>query len=261
VTWIYAVPSWVLAPVAIAAFCAIAAIGLSLARRHLVRNETITHNDVAGPILATIGTVLAVMLSFMVVSVWQQYETSANTVEREASAASDIHHLADLLTAPTRNRLKAEVDRYILLVINDEFPAMRHGRSSTDASYAAYRIYGIVAAFSPASSAQTQLQAQALELAHTLTDARRSRLHDNATGIPPILWAAMLFMGALTVGFCYFFRIDSARAHLWMVVAMTSVIAVTFVLIAELDYPYRGDTGIGPQAFVAAYARIHNLER
>ncbi|HEY8313523.1 MAG TPA: DUF4239 domain-containing protein [Candidatus Baltobacteraceae bacterium] len=258
--WIYGLPSWVFGPLAVAALCVLAAAGLFYARRHVLRNDEITHNDVAGPILGTIGTLLAVMLSFMVVAVWQEYDASANTVEREASAASDLHHLADLLAQPTRNRLKAEVDRYMTVVIHDDFPAMQRGQSSSRARDASYRIYQIVAGFKPASPGQTQLQGEALDLAHVLTDARRQRLHDNRTGIPMILWATMFFLGALTVVFSYFFRIENVTAHFLMTLALTAVIGVMLVLIAELDYPFRGDTAIGPQAIVEAYARTHDRD-
>ncbi|MGZ3499271.1 MAG: bestrophin-like domain [Vulcanimicrobiaceae bacterium] len=258
-TWIYALPTWVFAPLAIGALCTLAYAGLFYTRHHLISNERITHNDASGAILSTIGTVLAVLLSFMVVMVWQEYDNSANTVEHEAAAASNLHHLADLLPRPTKDELHREVDRYITVVINEEFPAMRHGELSINATNAAYRLYGIVSNFIPKTSSQQQLQSQGLEFAKTLADARRQRLHDNDWGIPPIFWAMMFFTSAITVAFSYFFRVDNEHAHVLMVVALTAIVAAILVLIAELDYPFRGSSGIGPQSFIEVYSRLHNL--
>jgi hypothetical protein len=240
-------------------FCALAVGGLLFARHYLSHNDSITHNDAAGAILATAGTALAVLLSFMVVMVWQEYDASASNVEREAARASDLHHLADLLPQPTRNDLKSEVDRYIRVVISQEFPAMCRGGVSMNATNASYRLVTIVSSFVPKSQTQQALQGQGLILAQSLTDARRQRLDDNEWGIPPILWATMFFATIVTIAFSYFFRIDSERAHVLMTVALTAVVSAILVLIAELDYPFRGDTGIGPQAFIEVYARLHNL--
>jgi hypothetical protein len=42
-----------------------------------------------------------------------------------------------------------------------------------------------------------------------------------------------------------------------MVVALTAVIALTFALIAELDYPFRGDIAVDPYAFVHVIEALH----
>jgi len=44
--------------------------------------------------------------------------------------------------------------------------------------------------------------------------------------------------------------------HVFMCVALAGVIAVVFVLIAEFDYPFRGDAQIPPTAWLALRATI-----
>ena len=85
-TWIYSLPAWLFMSAAVIGACALACGLLAFMRKRMTRNEQIAHNDVAGPILTTIGTVLAVMMSFMVVGVWQEYDNAAQTAQREASA-------------------------------------------------------------------------------------------------------------------------------------------------------------------------------
>ena len=239
--------------------CAFAAAGLAITRKRLTRNELITHNDVAGPILSTIGTILAVMMSFMVVGVWQEYDGSAQTAQREAGALSDLHHIADGFPNPFRNLLKAKVDKYLETVINVEWPLMRTGGESLRAHDTAYQIETIIALYNPRNAAQASLQDQALGVSRTLLDARRQRIHDNQQTIPAVLWAVMLFVGVVTVIFSYYFRVDQPRAQYVMVIALAGVIALTFTLMAELDLPFRGDIGVSPISFQRAFNTIHNL--
>lgn len=86
----------------------------------------------------------------------------------------------------------------------------------------------------------------------------------NRQGIPLVLWATMMVCGCITVLFSFYFRVEHAGAQYIMVVALTAVIAITFTLIAELDYPFRGDIAVEPFAFehilTALHAPVGNLQ-
>ncbi|MFN2448704.1 MAG: hypothetical protein ABR508_02765 [Candidatus Baltobacteraceae bacterium] len=255
--WIYSLPAWIVMPLIVVVFCTVSGAVLHVVRTYFSRNAVIQHNDVAGPILATIGTVLAVMLSFMVAGVWQQYDAAAQTAQTEASAISDLHHLADGFPANEKARIHREIDRYARLVVTDEWPLMRHGRSSARAHDAAYAVQTTLIAYWPKDAEQQGLQARGLDLATVMLDARRNRIMANREGIPMVLWATMLVLGAVTIAFSFYFRVDSARAHYIMTVALAGVIAITFALIAELDYPFRGDVAVSPGAFNEVMHVLH----
>jgi hypothetical protein len=91
-----------------------------------------------------------------------------------------------------------------------------------------------------------------------LLDARRQRLHDNETGIPGILWWTLFAFAAITIGFTYLFGLESLKIQLLMTAALSTAIALIFVLIAELDYPYRGDTGITPHSWYQIQHQLHS---
>ncbi|MDQ2993144.1 MAG: DUF4239 domain-containing protein [Candidatus Eremiobacteraeota bacterium] len=259
-TWIYTFPTWLFAPLVVAVACTLAGGGLLLVRRFGTKADRITHNDVAGPIIGTAGTILAVVLSFMVVVVWQEYDASAGNVQREASAVADLHHLVLGFPVPLRGQVQRDLDRYTDTIITDEWPLMQHGGRSTIAKRLAYNVEHDVVAFVPATLHEDTLQGQALELVRTFADARRQRLFDNDQGIPPLMWTAMLVLSIITVGFTYLFRVDNIRAHLIMTIGLSAIVAVIFVLIAELDYPFRGDIRIGPDAFAHVQATIHEVD-
>ncbi|HLI96710.1 MAG TPA: hypothetical protein VKT72_11570 [Candidatus Baltobacteraceae bacterium] len=258
-TWIYAIPARLFMSCAVIGACAIACGLLAIMRARITRNETITHNDVAGPILTIIGTVLAVMMSFMVVGVWQEFDGAAETAQQEASALSDLHHLADAYPEPFRTEVHAAVDRYIALVVTREWPAMRHGGESFEAHDAGYDVQRILTSWRPANPAEQALQARGLTYADTFLDKRRDRILANRQGIPIVLWAAMMFTGAVTVIFSFYFRVDHPRAQYVMVIAETAVITIIFTVIAELDYPFRGDIAIDPYSFIHVMNTLHGI--
>lgn len=239
--------------------CALACASLAVVRKRISRNEQITHNDVAGPILTIIGTVLAVMMSFMTVGVWQEYDSAAQTAQQEASAISDLHHLADAFPPAMQRAVQTEVDRYIILVVNQEWPLMRRGGESRAAHDTAYEIQRTLNHWRAPNSGEQALQARALDLTGTFLDRRRDRILANRQGIPIALWATMLFIGTVTVIFSFYFRVDRPQAQYLMVIAETAVITIIFTLIAELDYPFRGDIAVDPYSFMHVMNALHGV--
>ncbi len=241
-----------------AVLCGLAWAGMWTAHRFILKQELLTHNDVAGPIMGTIGTILAVLLSFMVVTVWSQYNDSENTVQKEASAIADLHRLAGGFSDPFRTELHADLDRYLRDVIDAEWPKMRTGGISARAQRDAIATVSLVNSYTPRDAREVQLDSQVLELTRNMIDSRRLRLHDNETGIPPVLWVVMLLTSAIAVCFMYLFRVERPWMRFAMVVAFTATVALIFVLIAELDYPFRGDTHITPHSFILVDEQLHS---
>ena len=258
-TWVYAMPAWLLMPVSVIVACVISGVALYFTRNRLTRNDLITHNDVASAILQMLGTVLAVMMSFMVVGVWQQYDAAGRNTQVEASALSDLYHLADALPKPTRAAIQTSVDSYIALVLHDEWPLLAHGTESWRAYQMAYQIQNVVTHFKPPNEQAALVQSEAISYASQFLDARRQRIRDNTTGIPNVLWATMLTVGAVTIFFSFYFKVQQPIAQHIMVAALTTVITLIFVLIAELDYPFRGDIAVHPDAYVHAYNALHHI--
>jgi hypothetical protein len=259
VAWIYALPAWLFMSACVIVASALSCSLLAVVRLRITRNEEITHNDVAGPVLTIIGTLLAVMMSFMVVGVWQEYDNAAQTAQLEASALSDLHHLANAYPQQQRLRVQSAIDRYIQLVLNEEWPAMRHGGESRAAHDTAYEIADILVRWQPRTLHDQALQDRGEGFAGTFLDNRRNRILANRQGIPLALWATMLFTGALTVGFSFYFRVARPGAHYIMVITESAIIALIFSLIAELDYPFRGDISIDPFSFIHVMNAMHGV--
>ena len=252
-TWVYSSPIWLVSALFIGGTGAVAAGGLMIVRSPRTGRFTGAANDFAGPVMGTLGTILAVMLSFMVVTVWQTYEQSASVVESEVDSLSNLYHEASVFPEPQKSEVHDAIQRYVNLAVNDEWPMMRVGRSSHQARVAAVRIVLLIERYAPKTLAQQTAQADALRHAHEFLADRGDRLFQNVETVPTLLWAMMIFVATITLCSSYFFHVSDARAHFAMTVALGAVIGAFFVVIAELDLPFRGDLQIQPTAYARAY--------
>jgi hypothetical protein len=249
-TWIYALPSWLFFFAVVAVMGLLAAAGLLIFQRFVPPRDEFSHNDVAGPIIGTVGTILAVVLSFLLIENWQEYDAAATTTALEASAVADLYHSAAYFPAPTGQELQRAIRVYVHDIVDREWPEMRNGGESATAARESLAISGIVGRYQPNTAAQQALQQNAMTLINSFQDGRRVRLWDNEQGIPMIFWAGNVLLAALTIGLSYLFRVRKRWVHVLMSTSLACVIGVMFVLTAEFDYPFRGDGQIQPTTWV-----------
>lgn len=253
-TAMYALPSALVFVLVVAAFVGLACGGHILVHRAFADYDFISHNEVAGFIYAIIGVLYAVLLGFVVVVVWEQYNGSDERDRSEVAAVAAAWRLATGLPALTETAVRGDLSAYVNALVRSEWPAMEHGGNSPEAKAALdAAIRAVVRA--PSGADQATRGAVLAQLSEVSAD-RSHRLQANVTGIPPLLWAALVFGGLLTIGFAYIFGLPNFRVQLLMTAALAAIIAALFVVIAELDYPFRGDTGITAEPWTALNAEL-----
>jgi protein-S-isoprenylcysteine O-methyltransferase Ste14 len=92
------------------------------------------------------------------------------------------------------------------------------------------------------------------EMLHTVNDlikARRSRILAAGAHLPAVVWQILLIAGAVAVFYSYLFGAHSFGLHLTITGLIAASIALIFVLIIALDYPFRGDVSVSDEAFTS----------
>ncbi len=245
-TALYALPPWVVLLGAVAVAVALACGGHAAVRRAFPRIDFRAHNDVGGIVLGITGGLFAVMLAFIVAIVWQEFDAASQRVAVEAGAATDLWHTARGLPAPVGPAVRRDLVAYASLMVNEEWPAMRTGGSSRRAEDVLTRTFDDVAQFRPRDTGAGNAQSASLQYLGALHDARHHRLDDNNSGVSPFEWTILLIGAVVVIGICYLVGLPNLRTQLLMTGAVAAMIASTFVLIFELDYPFRGELSIAP---------------
>ena len=173
----------------------LAAGGLILVQRSVPIAMRRQHNDVAGFIYAVLGVVYAVLLGLVVVAVWEQWNAAADRADQEASELAEVFWVADRMPESKGHNIQELVHSYARVVVEEEWPLMRQGKSSQKAWALLDEIRSEVQDFQPSTPAQTVLYEQGLERVHELADARRERLLLADHGLPAILWVVLIIGG------------------------------------------------------------------
>ena len=237
-------------------FVAASVGGLVLVQRTVPPAWRQEHNEVAGFIFAVLGVAYAVLLGLMVVAVWQSWEEAEGAATDEANELAAIFWIGHGLSEPEGRRLQELARAYAREVVQEEWRDMARGEDSPRAWGLLDEMRGTVQAQEPATESQSLLYDQALQRIHELADARQERLLHADAGLPFILWAVLLIGGVIVVSFTYLFGLHSTFVHTLMVGSLALTIALVLFTVGALDYPFRGDVRVWPDAFVSVLERF-----
>jgi Protein of unknown function (DUF4239) len=227
----------------------VAILGLFLVQRLVPSTLREEHNNVAGFIYSVVGIAYAVLLAFVVIAVWQDYETAKDTVETEANELAGVYFVADRFPDPERTRVQELARSYARAVVEEEWPLMERGETSEHASALLSELRISLLSVDASTGAGQVLYDQGLTRLHEVSDARRLRLLEATQGLPTVLWVVLLGGGVVAVSFTYLFGLKDNWAHALMVAALTLVVTGILFTIGSLDYPFAGQVEIQPDAF------------
>jgi hypothetical protein len=141
-----------------------------------------------------------------------------------------------------------------------EWPAMRHGQSDAEAAMIDMDAFDAAGGFVPSNDGQSNAQVATLQQLTAMHDARQQRVAINTGGVSWFEWLVLLLGGVCIIAFCWLFGLNNPRMQLLMTATVVTIIVSTLVLLFELQYPFRSDVGIGPDAWTSAVDHIRMMQ-
>jgi hypothetical protein len=243
---VYSLPTFLVGAIIVALSVGGSIAGLVVFHRYVSIEVRRAHNDVAGFIISVVGVIYAVLLAFIAVAVWADFNKAEGIVEREASLAGDIFVDALNTPEPAGGEIRRHLREYVDLVVHDEWPALRANKRSERAAAALRELRKAVFR----SVDRGPVFQEILDRLNSLYDARRERLFEANQGLQSIAWFVVIVGGVLTVAFTYFFGAPSLRLHMAMTGVLAASIALVIILIVAFDYPFRGAASVTSEPFV-----------
>src|SRR5579864_4366939 len=99
-----------------------ALVGVSVSRKILHGRVVEGHNDVCVPIFLNAGVLFAVLLGFMVIALWESYDSAKTTAATEAADLIPLYRATDGLPQEAGDHMRELTRQYAEAVIKDEWP-------------------------------------------------------------------------------------------------------------------------------------------
>jgi hypothetical protein len=260
--WPYVGTLRALTPAVVGSMAA-SAVGVFAVRALVPQAALQADSDMVGNYLQTLGGIYAVLLAFVVVAVWGQFNDARGHVEREANELLDFCRTARGFPEELCRKVHAFVRAYVDAVTVPEWRAM--AEDDEPAFERGWRLLDAVSddlhAFEPRTQVHIALYAEILDRLNGLCDARTSRLSSSRIRIPRALRILLYTGAAFTVGSMYLFAFHSAVIQLLTTASMAGAVAHILYIVEDLDDCFSGNWQVSPRPFVRVTDYISRIER
>ncbi|MBV8491452.1 MAG: DUF4239 domain-containing protein [Candidatus Eremiobacteraeota bacterium] len=248
---------------------AVAAVAVHAVVRRLVPpDKLIPHHDVAGFLVAIVGVLYAVVLGFLVVTVWSTFNDVQNDADAEAFAVADAYGMAGALPEPQRTHVRGALAAYAVEVQTVEWPTLASkGPDQRARALILQALRELGAMRAPASEGFAEALREQSVVNNVVTslrqvwDNRRKRLIEATQHLQPALMLAICLGGLMVLAFVFLFGIANEVLQLTMTSIVAGCIGLLFGVIVEFNSPYGGLTQVSPSAWNYIVVQNHFTPR
>ena len=259
IDFLFSLPLWALAVVLNVWLIGFSLVSLWALRRWILPRLHINTNAslfYCAAVMQSAFVLYGLVAALTAVSVWSRHSQVSNIVSGEATAIASLWR--DLGGYPQREReLMRDVLRgYTNQIIQEAWPEQRQGRTPRAGVEWMDRFLAQLLVFEPTSESQKLLHAETLSAFNRMHEARRQRLDAVNTGLPGVMWFALLpgAMGCLLLSLL--FPVEDTRFHTILVTGLSGFLAMVLFVIISLDRPYHGVMAIPADSYQLIYDQL-----
>ena len=251
-----AVPLWLLV-LSVVTVLEIFSVGLMLVcRRKWGADRLKLNNEVAGFKFSVIGVLYAVLLAFLVIAVWENYNATGAAIRNEAKAVGDLTQMSYALPEQEGSAIRTSLSDYVKEVRQTEWVTMALGVPSKSTADALAHVTQAIFDLHADQLKDHALFQQAIHLLATIEDNRNERLDSADGSVPEILWLVLVAGALITLGYPAFFGTSNPVAQTLMTATLAALVALTLVPILVLDFPFTGPVALASSAFDEALQQM-----
>jgi hypothetical protein len=238
------------AAAAVASWLVDTRIGLDMRQRH---------HEVGSAVFLQIGVLVSVLIAFVFSEVWGEYKTAAAAINSECGALHGAAMLARALPDDVGQPVNRAIAAYVQTVVNKEWPMMKAER---ERSVAAVHDFGAIIQsagnLNVTRPVEVSDQSQIVSLLAEAHAARETRTFQLKLGMPPLMWAMVISISLILIGFVVFAGLENP-GHMIFAGAFTATMVLVLVLVRMLDFPFEGALALPDADFVKLLKEVSEL--
>ncbi len=244
------IPSFILFLLLVGTIATLAGFGAYIFRKIFKITILKSHNEVTGYLFLAIASFYALLLSFIVLIVWEQLNETKSNVSLEGSSALALYR--DIKYFPDSTISQKIMNPYLFFVenvIKDEFPKMQRLERSRNTTEAFNRVYKTMENIKSKDPLQIQLTSSILNHLNQLATYRALRLDSMENEIAPAMWFPIILGMILTIFCAILLDIEHFKMHIGLISFLGAFIGMFLFIIILVDHPFTGKMGVTPSSF------------
>jgi Protein of unknown function (DUF4239) len=232
---------------------------LALLYRVWPAEERRPHNDLIGWQITVLGTTYAVVVGFMLYAVWSAFGLAEGNAEAEANCLVNMARAAQGLPDAQRQKIQDLAREYVNQMLTQEWPAMNEASFHYASDSTVRELWAAITKAETLNSTEQTSRDHALSELSRMTEHRRLRQLEVISDLPEILWAVLIAGGIVTIASACLFGGLDLKLHFIQVAALSFLLGLILVAIADINRPFQGAVHVLPLGFERARATLEQL--
>lgn len=207
--------------------------------------------------VSVFGTLYGIMTAFVVFEVWSQFNATTKFIDQEALGLERLFRLTLYFRdVKLTEKMKKAIEKYIKLVITEEFPKISKMERSSKTSSVFREISQIIKDVKFDDNHDRVVFDHIIRHYGELSQARVDRMNQSLTRLPKLLKSFLYISSGLAL--LLFILMPFANPYYGFLTTGTLafILAMVFQLVEDLDNPFVGYWNISPEAFERALKHI-----
>jgi hypothetical protein len=258
-SWIYWFPNW-----ALLAFIGVLAVGfcwgsifaLRPVMDRLFGDDHEQRNSLVELVLTGTGLFYGLLLGLIAAATYTTYSNAEGTVESESTTVAALYRDVSSYPEPLRDELRADLERYVDAVIEEEWPIQQQGDVPTKSIGRITEFQRKLTTFEPRTPGQEVLHAEAFSQFNKFIEDRRARLNSVSASLPSALWWVLSVGALINLLLMSMLAVRNLAAHLVISGLFAVFVAMMIFLIVAMDNPFLGEFSVAPTSFERLRANL-----
>ncbi|MFD1140973.1 DUF4239 domain-containing protein [Larkinella insperata] len=228
--------------------------GLHLHHLYVETKTSAQNNEVVGIIFGAVSLIYSLILAFVILAVWQDYDELRKTIASEADRLNSILAHSATLPQPIQQPIKAALTSYCNQVVAQEWSTLHPSQLHRPSAIPDLRL--MLLQLQPQTKLEENIYAVLDEDLSCVSDLRRSRLSFNQSHVPDLVWFILNTGSIMLIIFYYFLNVPSMKLKRFYLTFLSGYIAMCMFLVYRLDRPFAGREQISSKPYLTILEMI-----
>ncbi len=227
-----------------------------LVRRIGATEGTVENNEAAGQVFTLVGGLQAVLLAFVLISLFDGAADAEDGSYAEADNLVAAVWAAESL--PEGAEVAAQARSYAREVVTKEWPAMQNGKEVGADGWTALESLRSTVSGAPATDEwQIDRKTEATDRLWEVYQQRQDRLNAASSGgVNSVVWFALVAGAIMAVSLPILFGGPKPATHILIVSILAATMTLLLYATQQLQNPYSGGAQVDATAFESALDRL-----
>ena len=215
----------------------------SLGVRHTKLEQS---NEVAGIVFSAVALLYSLILAFVIVAVWEDYNDLNKTIEAETDKLNSILAHTGNLPDNLKEIVGKSIFDYCDQVVNKEWQMQQ---TKTEYPSAIPVLRQQLLNIQPDNEMQKRVFDVVDEDLSSVSDLHRERLAHTRSQMPQLIWQILKAGTIILILFSYFLQVSSVKLKRLYLAFLVTSISMCMFLVYSLDHPFDAQEGVSNQPY------------